>query len=495
MDALFNWTCQAMLVAGATTGLMAGTRSLNASTRHAIWWLTLVVAIGMGAWTLIPHEVATGALDGSTLTGSNEPILALPETPIWVPIAIGLLWTAWVVTSLVRLMLGLAALVGSRRALIELPPHRQARLVTWSRIRTTGRRVRLAVAHDLSSACLLGLRDPIIALPSWMLERLDDEAIDQIVVHEWAHLERRDDVGALVQAVILAIVGWHPVIMWIDRAIRFEREAACDDWVVALTSDRTRYASCLATVAAAGFRGSSTLIAPPLAIPGRTAIARRILRLLGSKPSTEVGLARRTTVAAGLGMLAAAVWLVQVHAVGSPEPRIDREAAPPRPSVYWAASFRAPTAPVLRPSRTTSFSVSRPDGGIREVRVTTEGVWPAADSARKSHVNRLPAPMLPAGGDVLSAEPPAGFERPAKAPVVVAVQTGQPDHSGDGAGARWAPAVNVSEGAVRMAQELGRGSRQAAVSTGRFFARIGRSIAAASPRTDGSRSSEADRQP
>jgi hypothetical protein len=408
-------------------------------------------------------------------------------------IAVGVLWTGWIAISLARLAAGFTGLRDLRRSLTEVASDRQSQLAIWSKVRTSGRRARLASGPGLGSACLIGLRDPIIALPSWMFERLDERAIDQIVVHEWAHLSRRDDLAALLLAIVRMFGGWHPVVMWIDRAIRFEREAACDDWVVTFTKNRRRYAACLVTVAAMNTRPSTRMV-PAFTAPGRTALAHRIDRLMASERPT-VGIAPRAMTMAALGLVTAAMSLIQVKAVGFPEPRMDRAARPPTPSVYWAASFRAPTAPVQWPSRTTSFDASRRESGWREVTATTPGDRPVKAVAREGMTNRLPllAPGAPA--QVLLAGRSAAFDRPTLAPVVAGWTEPARRDAEDSSGTLWAPALHVSEGAVRMSQGLSRGSRKAAVSTGRFFVRIGRPIAAASPRTEGPRSMNTARQP
>ena len=46
----------------------------------------------------------------------------------------------------------------------------------------------------------MGLGRNAIVLPSSLADVLDDETLDQIVMHEHAHLERRDDLWRLVQA-------------------------------------------------------------------------------------------------------------------------------------------------------------------------------------------------------------------------------------------------------------------------------------------------------
>ena len=50
----------------------------------------------------------------------------------------------------------------------------------------------LLVSNDVQSAAVIGFRRPAIAVSPRLLDRLTDEEIDRVLVHEWAHVERGD---------------------------------------------------------------------------------------------------------------------------------------------------------------------------------------------------------------------------------------------------------------------------------------------------------------
>ena len=93
-----------------------------------------------------------------------------------------------------------------------------------------------------------GLRRPSILIPARLLDELEEAELDQIGLHEAAHLARRDDYALLFQRVIEALFALHPVVRWIARQIDLEREIACDDLVVEATGRPRSYASCLTRV-------------------------------------------------------------------------------------------------------------------------------------------------------------------------------------------------------------------------------------------------------
>ena len=81
--------------------------------------------------------------------------------------------------------------------------------------------------------------------------KLSDESLDEIVMHEQAHLDRYDDWSKLLVAVVGSLAGLHPAVRFLARRLDVDREAACDDRVVSRTGATRRYASSLLAVAAA----------------------------------------------------------------------------------------------------------------------------------------------------------------------------------------------------------------------------------------------------
>ena len=70
--------------------------------------------------------------------------------------------------------------------------------------------------------------------------------LEHVLLHETAHIARKDDWTNLLARVLGAALALHPVAVWILRQIEREREMACDDWVVARTGAAKPYAASLA---------------------------------------------------------------------------------------------------------------------------------------------------------------------------------------------------------------------------------------------------------
>lgn len=91
----------------------------------------------------------------------------------------------------------------------------------------------------------LGCR-PKLLLPLRLWKELDDRQRDTLLLHELAHLRRRDHWVRIFELLVTALYWWHPVVWWARHAIREAEELCCDAWVVwALPASAKAYATAL----------------------------------------------------------------------------------------------------------------------------------------------------------------------------------------------------------------------------------------------------------
>jgi beta-lactamase regulating signal transducer with metallopeptidase domain len=77
-----------------------------------------------------------------------------------------------------------------------------------------------------------------------------------VLLRELAHVARRDCLTQLA-AVVTCIVYWiHPMVWWVARRMRIEREFACDDRVVAAGIGAHDYGQHLLDLARSGGGGA-----------------------------------------------------------------------------------------------------------------------------------------------------------------------------------------------------------------------------------------------
>ena len=159
------------------------------------------------------------------------------------------MWAFLSLVMLARLALGFRKL---RRLKANATPIRaewQIRLSRLSRINAVGRQTQLLVSNGITAPMSLGFLSPAILIPGKLLGTLSNCELEHVVLHELAHLQRRDDWTNLAQKLIEAILPIQPAVYWIGRRMSIEREMACDDWVIAATGTAKPYAASLTRVA------------------------------------------------------------------------------------------------------------------------------------------------------------------------------------------------------------------------------------------------------
>jgi len=302
-------------------------RLLNAATRYAVWWIVLSLTIALPGLYPRAHNFhdavpaprtadAPAAPAAAALPAGSAPRMRLAD---WQPIEIQrsrwlrMLPIAWVLASLlllVRLTVSYAALCRKSARAIDAPERLRARAGSWlALLGAGGRAARLAISAEISIPVVAGPQRPSILIPARLFEELSDADLEQIGLHEAAHLARRDDYGLMAQRTLEAVLALHPVVRWITRQIDLEREIACDDLAVEASGCPRLYAACL-TRAFALCGGVRASFAAANAADDRSHLSRRVELLVdrGRRTATRVRVAR---LAVSTAALAALVCLVE----------------------------------------------------------------------------------------------------------------------------------------------------------------------------------------
>lgn len=118
---------------------------------------------------------------------------------------------------------------------------------------------------------VIGYLKPVILLPFGMMSNLPAGQVEAIILHELAHIRRRDYLVNLLQCFGEAIFFFNPAILWLASKIREERENCCDDIAIHASGNKTTYINALMAFQEAGahgwFQSSETVVSP--AFPGK----------------------------------------------------------------------------------------------------------------------------------------------------------------------------------------------------------------------------------
>jgi hypothetical protein len=402
LAALINGT----ILSGAAAAVLwavlrlAPRRVLNAATRYVAWWAALIVAAvfpvlflagnprpapaappaakaeAVGGFGLAgdptareraQHEdrsltfaapirgpnVREGLREGTQPFGqSTRGGVSARRFPIEIPAGDWTRWLliAWLAASaakLIRLALSWLWLQRTSARASDVPGAFGELAGQWlARCGSRRRGVRLACSTEIGIPAAVGPLRAAILFPARLFEEMDEPALEQIGLHEAAHLARYDDCAVCAQRVLEALLALHPLAWWIGRRIDLEREIACDDFVLAATGQSRGYAACLTRMVELG-RGRRPSPAMAAAV-GRSQLAHRVETLLDHTRHTGTRLLR-ARLAAVVMALALLAWM------GGRSPGLLAFAAPPGlPAALaripgWAAAALAQTQIIAIP--------------------------------------------------------------------------------------------------------------------------------------------------
>lgn len=90
-----------------------------------------------------------------------------------------------------------------------------------------------------------GWLKPVILLPVGLMANLPPAQVEAIILHELAHIRRRDFMINLVQSFAETLFFFNPAVRWLSALLRQEREHCCDDMAIAITQSKTGYIQAL----------------------------------------------------------------------------------------------------------------------------------------------------------------------------------------------------------------------------------------------------------
>ena len=268
----------------------------TSGTRFAVWFAALLAIAALplfgGSWSHVGSIPATNA-SRSALTLPSSWALYLFEA-----------WAAIAVCSLIQVGRGFWHLRVLRKSCIPvdpavLDPQLQKTLASWAT-----RQVVVCTSDEVRVPTAIGFVRPAIVVPAWVMQELSSDELNQILLHELAHLRRWDDWTNLAQKIVKALFFFHPAVWWIEKRVSLEREMACDDAVIAETASPRAYAECLAHLAEKTLLQRSVALAQA-ALGKVRQTSQRVAQILDMNRPTTTGRAWKGVVSlvAGFAMV------------------------------------------------------------------------------------------------------------------------------------------------------------------------------------------------
>lgn len=236
-------------------------------------------------------------------TSLQTPLAAWSDTivPFWLGGTV--LWFGWTFASVWRFR----QLLNAARPAPALLQEETAKLAARLGLRTCPRVVLVpGVVSPMIWA--LGVQ-PRLLFPTRLLGRLDAEQRAALLLHELAHVRRRDHWVRVIELVALGVYWWHPLVWWARHHLRAAEEECCDAWVVwAQSGAGHSYATALLQTVAFVSRAPSPLPVGASGIGEVSHLRRRLTMIMhGNTPKS-------LSATGWLALLGLAVLLLPVAA-------------------------------------------------------------------------------------------------------------------------------------------------------------------------------------
>lgn len=319
----------------------------SAAARYAAWALAFialaVIPLGMEmlprltvtspvSGAPIPHAAVSPAANvrvGGTLKLANsipamrsEAVAAGPEAGPWpapgdLALAVAvLLWLSGVAALLIRLAIHVTRAAGVvRRASMV---HGDSIAAVLRELSHPSAGVRLS--DETPAPFVSGIRRQTVVLPAGA-QSWSPNLLRSVLLHEFAHVDRRDQAMHLATRILLALY-WPNPLAWLGaRHLAAEQETACDDRALR-GSPAQVYAGHLVDLAEM-LRGADAAPAGALAMTGRHALSERVRSILSSQTDRRP-LSRSRWLIGGvlLALVAGPVAALHVRQAPAPDPHL-----------------------------------------------------------------------------------------------------------------------------------------------------------------------------
>jgi beta-lactamase regulating signal transducer with metallopeptidase domain len=328
---LLHFVWQGILVAAVLAGALYLLRTHSPRVRYVVGCAALlgILALPVGTGMVISEHVLSAespsSPSGSSVEGRTE-VPAMSPVPSAAPSPSAAAWRTWIAGQVqpalpwIVVAWGVGVLVFAvrlgggawhvrrlRRSSQAVPAEWQDRLRRLADRMGVGASVALRQSDRVESPVLAGWWRPVILVPAGFLSGLPPKQVEALLLHELAHVRRRDVLVGRLQAMVETLLFFHPATWWISQQVRRAREACCDDLVVQAGSERTTYAQALAALAERAVEGTATTAWAPAATDG--SLLDRIQRLVVPPEAPSTAGRRLSIVAAALLMVIVPVGL------------------------------------------------------------------------------------------------------------------------------------------------------------------------------------------
>ncbi|MEO8194710.1 MAG: M56 family metallopeptidase [Gemmatimonadales bacterium] len=253
----------------------------------------------------VPEDAGTAAVPTLAVEARTEPSFRMDWSA-----ALFYLWIAGMLVALLPLAVALIRVkVLSRRAHRVRAGAWMDLLARTPSIAHLARSVTLIESEATTMPMTWGIVSPTLLVPS-CAEQWPEWQRRNVLLHELAHVERRDCLTQLVAQIACAFYWFNPLIWVAAHRMRVERELACDDRVISSGSSASDYAANLLAVART-LRAPSHTSCSAIAMARPSQLSGRLLAVLDTSRNRR-SVTRRAAAAVSLSAVAVVLPLASL---------------------------------------------------------------------------------------------------------------------------------------------------------------------------------------
>jgi bla regulator protein BlaR1 len=100
--------------------------------------------------------------------------------------------------------------------------------------------IMLLESELVKAPMVIGWLKPVILMPIGFMAQLPQSQVELILLHELAHIKRKDYVVNFFQHIGEIVFFFNPAVLWVSQLLRDEREACCDHMAVGKTVENKK---------------------------------------------------------------------------------------------------------------------------------------------------------------------------------------------------------------------------------------------------------------
>jgi beta-lactamase regulating signal transducer with metallopeptidase domain len=300
LQAIANHVWQSTLLAAAVGLLVVVCRRFGPRARYGLWLAAsakflfpFAIVSTAGRWfgqradvpIARPFSFAFEQVNepfSSELLSSIAPSRAVTHPVDWMSIAVWGLLAIWAVGALCVVVRWVRGIRQVRAAVREALPHAFVGVVPVKRSST------------IPEPSVVGIFHPVILLPDGIDAHLTPLQLESVLLHEMAHVRRRDNLTGLIHHVVEMLFWFHPLVWWMGARLNDERERACDEDVLRAGIEPKTYAESILRICELYLRSPLPFASGITA----SSLKRRIETIMTGHAAPRLTLARKAMLAA-----------------------------------------------------------------------------------------------------------------------------------------------------------------------------------------------------